>query len=317
MFPLRLWYREKLDLTTALGKCPQPEKGIVFNHVNELVGYSRDAVLPEKLKKRVDTMNIGRTAFEIYYTRLLVTCVGREGVEVVTDDDFDSVKAVTRYIWHKHIDPREKDHWCCNADRCNRSRSKWKLTPFRKATKQEVFREQWTCAIMGGSFCKDANEGEALAKNVGFLTQEGFFLSMWQRADNDLRNTFGEVTANRNRNKAWSEEQCMLEVFDASGEALTEKLIDKPDEWRKRGAELLLSSKTTQYQLVQHFRTMYWPSCDVWRRVHTAWKREEAVAEMRNNAKAWWDRAAEKNGQAAVKGVVRIRWTKSHKRESN
>jgi hypothetical protein len=66
VFPYRLWYREKLDLDTALTRCPRPERVPVFNHANELVGSPPGAKLDPKVEDKLRKIQLGRTVWEIY-----------------------------------------------------------------------------------------------------------------------------------------------------------------------------------------------------------------------------------------------------------
>ena len=301
VFPYRLWYREKLDLKAALMRCPVPMRVPVFNHANELVGYSPTTDLPPNVDNKMRKIQVGRTAWEIYFARVLTVFVGREGVSVSTDEEIDAVKEVVGRVWHA-MTPQHQDLWRQNASRCNLSLCN-KLAPFHKCSTHELFREQWCCAIVDADFSKIPDECVALSAHLQFMSKGGFFETMWQKMSDENCQWFVSVTAWRNSLVGVCEEQCMLEVNEKIHDDLSEKLDLPSGEWKERAMDLLRDEKTTPHQLLQHFRTPHWPGPDLWTKVHKGRKQQVAeTAQPSGKSQPWWQRAAEKSSQGRASG---------------
>ena len=144
-FPLRLYYHEERDLAAVFASAPAPNSDEKFFNYAQLLGHTK---LPAALRQAKPPVITGRSAFDAYYTRILVDYCEGKSVNLVTREDLHALLSRVNDVWQK-MDLRERCKWINNACRINAPNRN--LTKFNGMTARELFKEQWILTMINCS----------------------------------------------------------------------------------------------------------------------------------------------------------------------
>ena len=261
-YVLKLYYQQRPSLPSRLGAAIKAiDHTQQFDTLAAVMNVSPKECtrLLKHGPKYLPKVLTGYTVFELRCMKvvpLVVEAMSWHG----TAEELKLLRKTIRNEWTYGLKSETKGRWMASAARCNQGYAKG-LSPFVRMSPKEVFKEQWTLAMMCGEKGAEVSLQSLMdpsntwcEKNTHWLRKQGYFDQLWEVLHTEYRNWFVRMAKERNGGVGISQEQGMLEIWENYKFVLCSFLIPGSAWWREAGAALLReNSRAARAKLREHF----------------------------------------------------------------